>query len=206
MKRIFIKAQSGFSLIELMIVVAIIGILAAVAIPNFLRFQAKSRQSEARANLSAIYSAQKSFRAEWDMYFGDLPETGYFPEGIFRYEHGFSMNVAMTPSNYTGAIGAGSMGAQFNTILIGCGNGVAAAVTKFMGSQTWECGVVRNPAPALPAPALANGSMFTAIAIGNLDDDPVLDYWSVDESKIFRGPHSMAGLPPAVGDGGDLDN
>ncbi|MBI2370572.1 MAG: prepilin-type N-terminal cleavage/methylation domain-containing protein, partial [Deltaproteobacteria bacterium] len=45
--------RQGFTLIELMIVVAIIGILAAIAIPNFLRFQAKSKQSEAKTNLAA---------------------------------------------------------------------------------------------------------------------------------------------------------
>jgi type IV pilus assembly protein PilA len=48
-----LKGQ-GFYLIELMIVVAIIGILAAIAIPNFLQYQMKSRQSEAKTNLQAI--------------------------------------------------------------------------------------------------------------------------------------------------------
>jgi len=51
-----LKGKKGFTLIELMIVVAIIGILAAIAIPNFLKFQAKSKQSEAKSNLGAIFT------------------------------------------------------------------------------------------------------------------------------------------------------
>ena len=62
MKRILSK---GFTLIELMIVVAIIGILAAIAIPNFSKFQARAKQSESKANLKAIYTAkQTNFGAE----------------------------------------------------------------------------------------------------------------------------------------------
>ena len=62
------KSNKGFTLIELMIVVAIIGILAAIAIPNFLRFQLKSKSSEGKVNIAAIRTAQESYNAEFGAY------------------------------------------------------------------------------------------------------------------------------------------
>ena len=60
--------KGGFTLIELMIVVAIIGILAAIAIPNFLRFQLKAKSSEGKTNLAAIRTAEQSYYSEFGVY------------------------------------------------------------------------------------------------------------------------------------------
>ena len=60
--------RGGFTLIELMIVVASIGILAAIAIPNFLRFQLKAKSSEGKTNLAAIRTAEESYFAEYGVY------------------------------------------------------------------------------------------------------------------------------------------
>jgi type IV pilus assembly protein PilA len=65
--------RGGFTLIELMIVVAIIGILAAIAIPNFLRFQLKAKSSEGKTNLAAIRTAEESFFAEYGTYVSAEP-------------------------------------------------------------------------------------------------------------------------------------
>lgn len=69
------KSQSGFSLVELMIVVAIIGVLAALAVPKFASFQAKARQAEAKTNLSHIYTLQESYYGDNEEY-GTLPAAG----------------------------------------------------------------------------------------------------------------------------------
>lgn len=64
----FLRSKKGFTLVELMIVVAIIGILAAIAIPNFLNFRLKAKTSEAKSNLGAIRSTEVAYFAEYNLY------------------------------------------------------------------------------------------------------------------------------------------
>lgn len=73
MLRMF-RNKKGFTLIELMIVVVIIGILAALAIPRFMRATTKSKQSEAKQILKQIYVMERSYRQEKDVYW--IPAGG----------------------------------------------------------------------------------------------------------------------------------
>lgn len=120
MSKLIRKSNKGFTLIELMIVVAIIGILAAIAIPNFLRFQLKSKSSEGKVNIAAIRTAEESYLAEFGAYVagtaspaaippvskapfvdqGGFDTLGWSPEGqvFFQYEVNYA---SATPSAYT---------------------------------------------------------------------------------------------------------
>ena len=96
--------KKAFTLIELMIVVAIIGILAAIAIPNFIKFQCRSKQSEAKGNLKAIYVSEESYRGENDTYISIVSigqgstatsnVLGFAPKGAkVRYNYAASASV-----------------------------------------------------------------------------------------------------------------
>jgi type II secretory pathway pseudopilin PulG len=67
--------------------VPMMGVMAAIAIPNFLKFEARSKQSEVKANLKAAYTAQKSFMAEQDRWGRSFEEIGFAPEKGRRYTY-----------------------------------------------------------------------------------------------------------------------
>jgi prepilin-type N-terminal cleavage/methylation domain-containing protein len=82
--------KKGFSLVELMVVVAIIGILAVIGIPQYQKFMSKARQAEAKTHLNAIFQSENSFFTEYNTYTGNLSVIGAGAVGqALRYNAGF---------------------------------------------------------------------------------------------------------------------
>ena len=108
--------RNGFTLIELMLTVGIVGLMATLAIPTMMRFQLKAKASEVRVNLAAIREGQETYFAEYGVYVSAVPvlplaigpvtepwvlsetdvhgfnEIGWVPEGKLYYQYGARTN------------------------------------------------------------------------------------------------------------------
>ena len=160
------KGNRGFTLIELMIVVAIIGILAAIAIPNFLTYQARARQSEARIGLGGIFTTATAFFADNNTYVALGDALGYKPAGTSRYNlwYGPTPGTLITPS-------------------------AGGAVAPCVGALT----AAANPGTSTGPPD-ATQLGFTAGARGQIDNDATCDEWGMnDVRQLLNNLNDVAG-------------
>ena len=162
------RKQKGFSLIELLIVVAIILIIAAIAIPNLMRARIAANESAAASQLRTLNTAEVSYVTAY-------PSTGY---GTLPNMGG---NVPCTPATNTACLidqslatnynAKGKSGYNFAVAVINAGQYVASATPITVGSTgvnsfcSVEDGVVRkDPTGALNATEAACGAL---VSLGN---------------------------------------
>lgn len=110
-----IRGKNGFSLIELMTTVALIGILAIIGIPNYNKFRIQAKQSEAKSALANLYVAEKSFYFQRNSYYPSLQLIGFSQVGNIRYNVGFG--------SIDGTIMDDETGVPLNTV--GSGRGIS---------------------------------------------------------------------------------
>ncbi|MHB1845974.1 MAG: type IV pilin protein [Deltaproteobacteria bacterium] len=189
-------AQAGFTLIELMVVVAIIGLLAALGIAGFKHFEARSRQAECRTNMKAIFTAQRSYFGDKQMYLEEANIVGFGPEMNNRYSYylGPVAGVETRPpaGPVTTTTGADSYCAEFS------GQQAITLDESKWGAASWALTLPTSLATRVPnsggqTKALSTVGVdsslgaccpqgqcdFLAACQGNVDTDNVTDIWSI---------------------------
>ena len=185
------SSQKGFTLVELMIVVAIIGVLASIAIPNFTKFQARSKQAEPRANLKALFVAERSYFSERDSFSSSMSDVGFIPERGNRYmiaAGGSSLSPRTTAAEN---VLPGHNGFAVDTYK-GFGAITSAATTNLTASanatSAGTCALSTTGCVST-----GNNGAFEGVAAGNVDNDATIDTWAVSSMSLSVAANAAIG-------------
>ena len=180
-----LPSRRGSTLIEMMVVVAIIGILAAIAVPNYLRFQARAKQSEAKGNLKAIFIGERARFGEKDAFSAFVQDIGFAPERGNRYAYRLTAGCA-NPEVRVGAAIVTASPATVDCIQVDQGKfpGALALPPTAGGVPAWQPPANNPSVPANISDALTQIPncplcSFSASAAGNVDLDNTIDVWYV---------------------------
>lgn len=146
------RNKGGFTLVELMIVVAIIAFLSMISIPSFMKFLAKAKRAEAYMNLGSIYVAQKSYWADHGTYGSALSGPG----SIGWQPEGYTTGGSQERFYYTYGLAQGSEGKQH--------------FTGKLNASAQELGQTK-----------ADQQGFVIAAAGDIDGDGVVDLITVND-------------------------
>jgi type IV pilus assembly protein PilA len=166
--------KRGFSLLELMIILGVIGILATIALPNFIEYQARARMSEAKANLRGWYTAESSIFQEKGGYSELLSETGFTPIRGNRYQYMFSKTCTYEVRATATATSTDSD----NCITVDQLTFPGMALTPAPNLQPFTySGVSADPGNPAGLGGTCPLCSIRAVAAGNVDFDPAVDTW-----------------------------